>query len=107
VATPATSAALDEPFDPPEPELEPAPAPLLRLPLLLAGLRALDDPLPDARLRDEALAVLLRDALRLFGLDPFEVPLEDFRFVPDRELAWAIYLLHESNAPRLSLRLPR
>jgi hypothetical protein len=66
-------------------------------PLFEALLR--DEPLLDEPLLDELLALLEPLLARLFGLDPFELPLEDLRFVPDRELAWAIGLLPESNAP--------
>lgn len=54
--------------------------------------RFADELLPEDPLRDDALELRLRDAL-LFGLDPFEprlFELEVFRFVPERELLWAI-----------------
>jgi hypothetical protein len=104
-----TTAAFDEPFEPLE-RLDP-----LDPPELLARLLPLpeerDDPEDrdaELRLRDDAdedrpLDALVlgfdeplrEDPLRVFGLDPFELrlelPLEDFRFVPDPEPDWAIF----------------
>jgi hypothetical protein len=100
------TAVLDEPF-----ELFERLALVVRLVPLPLRLRddAEEEPRFDAvvfgllrellPLRDDALALLLRDALAflprdaplLFGLDPFELRLfELFLFVPERALLWAI-----------------
>jgi hypothetical protein len=99
VATPVTTAAFEEGFDPPAPAL----APLL-LVLLFGLLRELvllllDDLAAEDRLLPEALRLFVPEALRLFvpepllllGLDPFELLAAGFRLLVGRELAWAIF----------------
>jgi hypothetical protein len=89
VATPVTSATFDDPFELFDRAAE---DPLPDAPLCEALLR--EEPLredaPALLPREDALPLLLRDAL-LFGLDPFELLLfEVFRCVPEREVLWAI-----------------
>jgi hypothetical protein len=111
-----TTAAFDEPFDPPEDELPPLEAVLRALPPLddrdeallpredAAEERRLDAPVLFGLLLalfgllraleallplEDVLRVLLRDAL-LLGLDPFEPREVVFLLLCDRELAWAI-----------------
>jgi hypothetical protein len=112
VATPVTTATFEEPLPPAEPAL------VLRallppddreeelrlrdeeLPLrddadgerrldaleLLGLLRELEDLEPE----DFELEDLLLDEALVFGLDPFELRVVVFLFVPEPELAWAI-----------------
>ena len=77
----------------------------LRDALDFGRLRALEEvpfreePLFEAPLLDDPLRLPLPELPRLFGLDPFELVVELFFLVPDRELAWAIFPPW-SNAPR-------